>query len=196
MSLSAFEPGNFFVLFHNGGQYLNARTQARTDPQLKAFAADIIRQSPNKYQRSLSSRWTDQGSGSISTAVFSPSNTNSERDYGASRNAAASAQTLERLAVLEEAVAVKLTPPLSPDEAHTKTTSPSLEQDHGMLPWPNTAPPSYTDLVLNTVESQPIGTMIGQMSTNPPTESHDINVSKTVVGVMGVLVGAAVCSAM
>ncbi len=85
---------------------------------------------------------------------------------------------------------------MSPDEVHTKTTSPSPEKDHGMLPWPNTAPPSYIDLVPNTVESQPFGTMIGQMSTNPPTESHDNNVSETIVGVMGVLVGAAVCSVM
>lgn len=86
----------------------------------------------------------------------------------------------------------------STGEDDTKTAAVSPDENRDALPSPETAPPSYNDLVpIDRMPGHPIGTIVGQEgATETATKSQEIKVSKTTVGVVGVLVGAALCNVM
>lgn len=109
----------------------------------------------------------------------------------------------ERLTTSEEVVATDSACTHIPDKDKKQTASVDPTEDRDSLQSPHTAPPSYNDLLgvsttnVAKVPTHPIGTVLGQeTSSDTAAKAHDIKVSKTTVGIVGVFVGAALCNVM
>ena len=179
------------MLFDNGDQYMRSRHQVRTVPHLKAFAEDVARQSSNIYQKTLSSRWIERESGSISTDLISPSAANQVGTLGALRDASTGSQAIEA-----STIRPLLEIPTYKKNAEASEIKSKSQTD--IIPSPSIAPPGYNELTQADgcdTPNRPVGTILG-VSSPASAPKAKVQVSKTTVGVVGVLVGAAFCNVM
>lgn len=152
---------------------------------------EVFRETSHNNGRTANLGWSLSSENNASATIFSPPETATrptaanEREKGPTATAAA--DETKTLAI-------------SSDRAEPVSDSSQIAAKDALdtLPSPNTAPPSYDELGRKdaTVDAarNPIGTVLPD--TIPPKKKDSGPVSKTTVGVVGVLIGAAVCNVM